>query len=960
MWDVFLSYSSRDAVVADRVREALCARKLTVWHDVERIRQLDDIPSALADALASTRLTVMLVSHHHSSSRVCQWEALKSLALGDTLGLDRIALVLLDDSLPDLAPSLRRRRALTLNADDASLASAVEAIMNHPALRSVGIPESTLATHPLVGLPGTSGNRFVFRLSTMLDMHAELAAGMRDADAGVVRGQPVAVLHGMGGAGKSSTALFYVEQFGHAYTRGTAWLSIGGDRMDNEVTDDADRALALRAAADGLWAWCRTVDFEVCERVAPTLPAEPEGRWMALRDGVGRWLRPEDRLLLVLDDVPGGLDLEDLIPRDPRVAVLATSRDAQAAGAGYRHITLTSFTLFESMLLLTRAVDHGDNRGRRDHDPWDGNRAQAEAIAESVGHHPLAVDLIANSLASGERLTAIQREIDGHNDDFFDVAREVIKLPGRHNPSIMATIAGSLRGAASDPIQRADRQRVLRLLMVLPAGSRIPIALLEAVLGHSPKRTYKFLQNRSIVSYDGATDAVWCHALTRGVARYLWQQQDDPFGDTGSIEPALSRTVTAWLTRHMSRQGQSDLRVGAADALACLAVLDEMGSGGDEHRVQRSEAHLALAREAYRTGVTDLNDCEKALEQVDAAKGAVSQSESDWLSMAWWSAEAMRGLILRSRTHPSITPDLTRQERGEAVDEAAAICEDADNARQLIGERLLAHTVDGPDPNWVRNKLASSMYNLTGFLIRQAQVEADRTHPDSERIAALLARMDELHVQVMDLRMQLDDVDWAALASSVRGRGIVSYHQAMLLPLLPDKRRELLEVAVAHVVESVLVRRDSGVQDETHDEIDVSKSLELALKTCWASDALQHGIGPSLEHALRDLELAGREVGALNCSTSYRPGKVRAGASSAQQLFRDGQSNQLDALVPLARERSLLASDCAGLSLLSARWLTVAHRSRDMGKVDPRGVFDAFFGRGDKPGETRWFIDPAG
>ena len=331
MWDIFLSYSTKDALIAELVKDALRQRSLTVWHDVENIRELDDIPGALSHAIRQTRLTVLLISQHHLASRVCQWEALCSLSEGDTAGRDRIALVLLDDALGSLSPSLRGRRAIDLRHGEVS--AAAEILASHPALAGPLPGSSDPIIRPFVGLPGSSGGRFIFRIQLLLEMHSELSGAMRDADRGVVAGQRVVILHGMGGAGKSSVALFFIEQFGHSYSNGVAWASIGGDRIDNEIGSATDEELVFRAAVDGLVGWCRVSDPSRTAALLADLPADPRSRWAMLRDGIGHWLGSGDRLLLVLDDVPGGMPLEELLPgrsegRRTRLPFLLSGRSA--------------------------------------------------------------------------------------------------------------------------------------------------------------------------------------------------------------------------------------------------------------------------------------------------------------------------------------------------------------------------------------------------------------------------------------------------------------------------------------------------------------------------------------------------------------------------------------------------------------------------------------------------------
>ena len=598
------------------------------------------------------------------------------------------------------------------------------------------------------------------------------------------------------------------------------------------------------------------------------------------------------------------------------------------------------------MLLLTRAV-LGERKPSPEIDPWQGQRHLAERLAQLVEHHPLAIDLIANNLVDKEPIASILSEVEDRSEDFF-------KMPAKHTPSILATVASSLRGAFRRSTAMETELRLLRALMVLPSGVRAPIDMLEAVLGRATRNASKALGARSIVTYDGANRTVGCHAITREVARHLWRQEQAPFSTAKAMEPALSHALASALTARMDREGQADVRVGANDALACLAVLDELeDSSGDEQRVQRCEAHQALAREVFRAGLDSLEDCDRMATHVSEAMAAVQPRSSDWLSMAWWSAEAQRGLMLRGRTNQL---EVGPPERLDLLKDVLRVLRNAHEARTEISTRMLAEPDGRPSHGWVRRKVSAGAFNLTGTLVMMAQAESALERPDHGLIAEWLDAADKLHGEILELRRQSTPVDWSAIASSVRGHGIVSYHRAMLIPGEDAERLAHLGHAATWLMDSIRVRRDEGRPEDTHDEMDISKSLAPLLKTCWAYLHLDLGADAAREVSRASVSTAEAEVGRLDCSAAYRPGPVRAGLRSAQQAYRDDQSDAVDRWMPLAREHRVLHEAASDLATACTRWLALAAASPKMAArgLSPSGVFRNFWGTGERPGELRW------
>jgi len=68
-WDVFLSYSSRDANMAARIAEDLRASGLTVWHDVSSVHGGERIRESIDRGIRNSKVFLLLTSRYSLMSR---------------------------------------------------------------------------------------------------------------------------------------------------------------------------------------------------------------------------------------------------------------------------------------------------------------------------------------------------------------------------------------------------------------------------------------------------------------------------------------------------------------------------------------------------------------------------------------------------------------------------------------------------------------------------------------------------------------------------------------------------------------------------------------------------------------------------------------------------------------------------------------------------------------------------
>ena len=114
MTRIFVSYSRRDSAFATGLRDALVARGLEVWLDVDEIGDADDWRSAVEEAIGSVDAFVFVVSGDSLRSDMCLHELRLALACGTRV------VALLRHAPPELPAELAHVEQVA--ADDADVA----------------------------------------------------------------------------------------------------------------------------------------------------------------------------------------------------------------------------------------------------------------------------------------------------------------------------------------------------------------------------------------------------------------------------------------------------------------------------------------------------------------------------------------------------------------------------------------------------------------------------------------------------------------------------------------------------------------------------------------------------------------------------------------------------------------------------------------------------------------------
>jgi hypothetical protein len=105
---VFLSYSSTDKDVVNKIAEYLKSKNINVWLDSENIHAGDSIPSKISEGLNECDAIVLIISKEYLKSPWCKAEYESILVDEIEKGLPRVIPVLIENvELPKLLNAKR-------------------------------------------------------------------------------------------------------------------------------------------------------------------------------------------------------------------------------------------------------------------------------------------------------------------------------------------------------------------------------------------------------------------------------------------------------------------------------------------------------------------------------------------------------------------------------------------------------------------------------------------------------------------------------------------------------------------------------------------------------------------------------------------------------------------------------------------------------------------------------------
>ena len=433
-FDLFLSYRRLDADAVRPLVEALRARGLRVWQDVQEIDSFESIQRAINTGLAQARALLVWYSARYNDSRACQWELTSAYlaAQADKATADnprRRMLVINPETsgahivLPELFDQQH------LKAAELNTAMLAERIAAHLAQQVPSTPLGhlrALTTPRMLPSPLIGSTRFVGRLRWMWQLHATLQAGEAAMLTGIGgSGQSGLVqVRGAGGIGKSLLAEEYALRFGAAYPGGIYWLRAEGYTDRDDEISPTERQSLLESQLIG---FAQQLNLPI----SGLSPREVIG---LLAGHLGRQGLP---FLWIVDDLPadpGSAGLAPWLAPNPLGRTLITTRARR-----FNHVSLIELPQLDEAEAL-RLLSRGKPLGAAD-------RTAAETICRELGFHALAVD-VAAALIEQRGYAGFLARLQQANDDkdVLEVAARLDEaLPNGHQRSIAATLLASIR-----------------------------------------------------------------------------------------------------------------------------------------------------------------------------------------------------------------------------------------------------------------------------------------------------------------------------------------------------------------------------------------------------------------------------------------------------------------------------------------------------------------------------------
>ena len=377
-YDVFISYRhDPDLELARAIENALTAEGLTVFRDEEEIRNRDDILNRIDTALSQSKLLLAHYSPTYQASPWCQWEFSAAYLAGLEIDNPHNRVVVIntarnqqDDHI--VPEQLRSKLIPRISSPQDQDAIELLAEQCHDACLKLG---SYLGDHGRLRRPRWYGkrriptNHFVGRAKNLWDIHGLIEGDPTASIVGSSRGP--AHVSGMGGIGKSMLAIEYAFRFSPAFPGGIFWLEAGGGEFDK-----AQLASMLRDQLSS-----------ILHTFRPREVIDPEWTTSDIKNRINQHI--DQPALWVVDDIPVDApeqefdSILDWHGPEPHTRTLFTTRSDEY-DLGQQH-KLDVLDPAEALVLLTRLRKPST----------EGERQSAENIVETLGRHPLAVDVAA-------------------------------------------------------------------------------------------------------------------------------------------------------------------------------------------------------------------------------------------------------------------------------------------------------------------------------------------------------------------------------------------------------------------------------------------------------------------------------------------------------------------------------------------------------------------------------------
>ena len=490
---------------------------------------------------------------------------------------------------------------------------------------------------------------------------------------------PSVALVGMGGVGKSTLAAQMAHSLRHKFPDGVLWVyAVNAEPLD--ILQN--------------WAQLFGYDFRTI--------ADTENRAAAVR---GIW--HGKRVLIVLDDVRTPEQMRPLLPSASSCSVILTTRDRDLATlANAKVVAIRALTDAHSLELLNAVL--GSERVERE-------RIAAQTIAQTVGHLPLALEIVARLLDRSPWQSLAMMA-----DRLADASRRLDHLALK-DLSVRAAFVVSWAALST------DLRRIFAALGLFHAR-KCSYAALAATAGVTLEETVEALSPLaalSLVQMEGP-DRVRQHPLLADFAR---EQIND-------LAAAQSRWVAYYL--NYAEMQQADPARIDAEMENLTAVVETLYTQQQWAQVTRlvtalhptwvALAHYARARRGYALAIDAASHMHNVHLQAQAliCQGYACQEQSDY-------AEATT--CLRAGLHAAQAAGNDRLAATAQLYLARIAIEQADleKAENLLSECYRTHASTGDEQNLARTLREQGLvayrrggYATTTALCRQALIVLER------------------------------------------------------------------------------------------------------------------------------------------------------------------------------------------------------------------------------------------
>jgi tetratricopeptide (TPR) repeat protein len=433
---IFISYSHKDRDWLERLQVHLKPLErdglFEFWDDT-RIRTGDEWRKEIKDALNSAAAAVLLISADFIASDFIAAEELPPLlAAVEKEGVKILPLILSPSRFENIK-SLSRFQSvnppskplikLEKGEQEEYLLKLSDDVLR--AVKDAQTKPARAERTRIFSVPLPQNKFFTGRGDILNALHTGFASGER-----------IQALNGLGGIGKTQTALEY------AYRR----------RQDYQVV---------------LWASANSRESLITDFAAmATLLGLPEKDAQDQSEAVGavkRWLENNSSWLLILDNADEILMAQEFIPSSQTGHILLTSRAHNmgviAAGNPLEKMTSTEGALF--LLRRLRKIEKDKSLDTA----ADESRAQAESLSNAVDGLPLALDQAAAFIE--EKPSTLMEYQALYQSERKELLKRRGKLAKDH-PSVTATFSLAFKKVGDDNPAAAD---LLRLCAFLEADS---------------------------------------------------------------------------------------------------------------------------------------------------------------------------------------------------------------------------------------------------------------------------------------------------------------------------------------------------------------------------------------------------------------------------------------------------------------------------------------------------------